>query len=146
MSDFVVADASLAFKWLVREDDSPNALALLNAWDREGLQIAAPHLLLSEVANALLQRVVRGDPTPQVAARFIEYLRGRVELHDPPHLHARAIELAATLGVRAVYDCHYLALAEALGCELWTADARFRRAASAASDDVHALSEFAPPR
>ena len=146
MSKFVVADASLAFKWLVQEDDSPDALALLDTWNREGRQVAAPHLLLSELANALHQRVVKGELTPQVAARLIEDLREWVELHDPPHLHARTLELAATLGVRAVYDCHYLALAEALGCELWTADARFRRAASAAFDDVHALSEFAPPR
>ena len=146
MSDFVVADASLAFKWLVEEADSREAEALLQSWEREGQRVVAPHLLLSEVANALLQRVMRGETTVQAGADLIKELRETVELHDPPHLHARAIELAATLGVRAVYDCHYLALAEALGCELWTADARFRRAASAAFDDVHALSEFTPPR
>jgi predicted nucleic acid-binding protein len=41
----------------------------------------------------------------------------------------RAIEIAALTGQRASYDSHYLALAERLGCELWTADDRFRDAA-----------------
>lgn len=36
----------------------------------------------------------------------------------------RAVELASDLGLPAVYDAHYLALAERMGCELWTADER----------------------
>ena len=147
MSDFVVADASLAVKWLVDEDDSDKAHAILESWGREGRQIAAPPLLPPEVANALHRRVVGGDMEQEQAIVLIErLLASSIELHAPPGLHARAIELAGELGQGAVYDCHYLALAEALGCELWTADARFQRAASAAFDDVHALSEFTPPR
>ena len=44
-------------------------------------------------------------------------------------LHVRALESATDLQQGAVYDAHYLALAEDFGCELWTADQRFHRAA-----------------
>ncbi len=43
-----------------------------------------------------------------------------VGLHETPNLHRRALELASQLKQGAVYDAHYLALAESLGCELWT--------------------------
>ena len=32
MSGFVVVDASLAFKWLVREEHTDKALAILRTW------------------------------------------------------------------------------------------------------------------
>lgn len=138
----VVVDASLAIKWLIAEEDSERATALLLSWGREGRRLVAPHLLASEVTNALHRKVVQGELERAQAVRLIERLLSlRLELHDPPHLHRRALELAGELGQGAVYDCHYLALAEALECELWTADARFHRAASAAFPSVHALSE-----
>ncbi len=140
----VVVDASLAVKWLVKEQDSPSARALLATWDREERQLAAPRLLLNEVTNALHQHVRRGDLSVHGAADLAEDLFSDIEFHDPPHLHRRALELASELSQGAVYDCHYLALAEALGCELWTADQRFHRTASAASASVRALSEFTP--
>ena len=34
MSEFVVVDASLALKWLLEEDDSDQAQALLESWGR----------------------------------------------------------------------------------------------------------------
>ena len=141
MSDFVVVDASLALKWLLKEEDSNQAQALLESWGREDRRPAAPHLLPAEVTNALHQQVVRGELTVPRAVTLIDDLRSLVDLHPLPHLHARALELASELGQGAAYDCHYLALAETLDCELWTADDRFHRAASPAFPFVHALGE-----
>lgn len=45
-----------------------------------------------------------------------------------PGVTLRAVDLADTFGQSASYDAHYLALAEHLGCELWTADEKFRNA------------------
>ena len=61
MSGFVVVDASLAFKWLVREEHTDKALAILRVWHNEDVTPAAPHLLPFEVSNALRKRVTRGE-------------------------------------------------------------------------------------
>ena len=53
------------------------------------------------------------------------------------------MELADQLQQGAVYDAHYLALAESLGCDLWTADARFSRAAGSGSVNVNWIGDLA---
>lgn len=142
MSGFVVVDASLTFKWLVAEEDSERATALLRLWARDGKRLAAPHLLPAEVTNALHRKVVQSQLERGQAARLVERMKSLpFELHDPPGLHMRALELASQLGQGAVYDAHYLALAELLACEYWTADERFRRAASTVFDEVHSIRE-----
>ena len=133
MSGFVVVDASVAVKWLVREEHTDKALSILSAWHDEEVTPAAPYLLPFEVANALHRRVFRGQLTVGDASRMIlQLLSSRLELHQTAGLHARALELASELQQGAVYDAHYLALAEEFGCELWTADQKFHRAADGA--------------
>jgi predicted nucleic acid-binding protein len=53
------------------------------------------------------------------------------------------MDLAPELEQDAVYNAHYLALAEALNCELWTADERFYRAASSGHTQVRWIGSFA---
>lgn len=142
MNGFVVVDASLAFKWLVREEHSDRAMALARGWDSEGTKPVAPHLMPVEVANALHRRVVRNELTLETATRLLENLLATgIELQEPPQLHSRAMELASRLRQDAVYDAHYLALAEILGCDLWTADERFYRALSRSARNVHWVGE-----
>ena len=45
-------------------------------------------------------------------------------LHSDGELHERAIHLAERYSLNAAYDAHYLALADRLGAEFWTADRR----------------------
>ena len=61
------------------------------------------------------------------------------------NLHGRSLELASLLDQGPVYDAHYLVLAEALECELWTADERFYVAARSVAQNVHWLGEFVVP-
>ena len=123
MSDFVVVDASLVFKWLVEEENSDVAHAILQVWNRQGIGLATPHLMPFEVTNALHRRVVRGELAVDVAADLMQDLMslGGV-LHETPEHHGQALKLASSLRPGAAYDAHYMVLAENLGCDLWTAD------------------------
>ncbi len=146
MSGSVVVDASLAVKWLVEEDDSDKAHAALQSWVARDIARIAPHLMPFEVANALHRRVLRGELNVGDSTRMIaRLLESRLELHQPPNLHVRALQLASELKQNAAYDAHYLALAESFGCELWTADERLYRVASASIDRVRWIGEFVAP-
>ena len=146
MNGSVVVDASLAVKWLVEEDDSDKVHAALQSWVAQDIARIAPHLMPFEVVNALHRRVLRGELDVGDSVRMIaRLLESRLELHNPPGLHARALQLATLLKQNAAYDAHYLALAEGLGCELWTADERFYRAASPSIDNVRWLGESVAP-
>ena len=142
----MVVDASLAFKWLVSEQNSDKDRAISRSWVNEGIQAVAPYLMPVEVTNALHRRVLRGELSVEDATRLLEHLLASgIELRDAPDLHTGALRLAHQLRQEAIYDAHYLALADILGCEFWTADERFYRAAAPVSQSVRWIGEFAAP-
>ena len=146
MNGHVVVDASLAFKWLVKEERSDEARSVARSWEGRGVRTAAPHFMPVEVATALHRRVTESELSVEEAVELVEVLLASgIELHDPPDLYGRAIELASLLSQGAVYDAHYLALAETLDCELWTADEKFFRAASPAGRNVRWIGELVAP-
>jgi predicted nucleic acid-binding protein len=117
--DRLVVDASVAIKWVTDEPDSGDAARLL---DR---QLVAPDLLGIEFANALWKKVRRRELSADEADLAIKSLmRSPVEfVATRPHLDA-ALSLAVELDHPA-YDGVYLAVAEAEGLLLVTADRRF---------------------
>jgi predicted nucleic acid-binding protein len=82
-----------------------------------------------EVTNILRQRMRTSDGLSLDAAtqHLDDFLALAIEFHNPAGLHFQALVLADALGLPATYDAHYLALAEHLGCELWTDDLRLIR-------------------
>lgn len=146
MNGVVIVDASLAVKWLVREEHSDEARAISRSWASEGTRTAAPYLMPVEVANALHRLVVRGELAAVDAARLLEnLLASGVELREPPSIHVRALEVASELAQDAVYDSHYLALAQKFDCDLWTADEKFFRVARQAAPNIRWIGETAEP-
>ena len=116
------------------------ALVLARSWARDGITVIAPYLMPAEVSNALHKRVVGQELSVAAASDLMEtLLASGFELREKPLIHVRAIEIASELGQRAAYDAHYLALAEELDCEMWTADARFYRAARSSSERIRLL-------
>ncbi len=126
MRDYVVVDASLAVKWVLREPYTEEALAMASEWAATGIKPAAPCLLLVEVTNVLHRRATLGQISLSHARQLMAGFLGMgIEIRESPQLHLWALELARELQQPAVYDAHYLALAEILDCDLWTADERF---------------------
>ncbi len=133
----------MVVKWLVTEDLSEEALTLLDSWTAQSLQMVAPSLVRFEVANVIHRKMVRGDIGAASAIELMTKLLALpIELRDMPEIHARAIELADELRQGAAYDSHYLALAEILECDMWTADRRFYRSAGSGTGRVRWIGEL----
>ena len=117
----LVVDASVAVKWVVPEQGSKEAELLLD----HGL--VAPDLLFAECANILWKKIRRGELTGGEA----EIAGQTLEQADLTIISARAyLSRAAAIAVELdhpAYDGIYLAVAEALGLRLVTADDRLIR-------------------
>lgn len=118
----MIIDASIAFKLIVEEPDSEVAIDWLAR-----AELTGPTLMHAEVSNALWKRVRRkelagGGELEERLADLARYVR---TIDETPQL-PRALAIAIELG-HPVYDCVYLALAEAYDDELLTADSRFVR-------------------
>jgi predicted nucleic acid-binding protein len=125
----ICVDASVAVKWILDEERSDKAITLYDAVVQAGQSIVAPPLLPLEVTNILRQRMRANPGLSLIDAtdQLNDFLALPIEYHNPVGLHYQALVLADALGLPATYDAHYLALAEHLGCELWTDDQRLLR-------------------
>ena len=127
MRDVVVVDASLALKWVILEEDSKAAEALLAEWTGIAMTLIAPALFMYEVTNIIYRKVGRTALSLDEAKQMQEKLRQRgptLEMPQDTALSLRAMDLAQRFRLPATYDAHYLALAEREGCDYWTADER----------------------
>lgn len=147
MNDYVVVDASLAIKWVLKEPYAEQALALAEEWAATGTRPSAPCLLLVEATNVLHRRAMLGHISLSQARQLLAGLLDLgIEIRESPQIHFRAMELAQELQRPAVYDTHYLALADILGCELWTADERFFNSVKERQPRIRWLGELKPGR
>jgi predicted nucleic acid-binding protein len=142
----VVVDASVAIKWMLVENLTPEATALLRTWVRDGVRLIVPAWFVCEVSNVLLQRLRDRQIRLVDAQDNLRDLTRLVTLHPfESEIAPRAIELAQTHGLAASYDCLYLALAERLSCDLWTADENFWNTVKAKVPQVKWVGSMVPP-
>src|SRR4051794_11522318 len=138
----VVVDASVACKWVLNEPETPRARSLLAQWVAAHLQPIAPSWFSCEVANVVYRRARAGEMTLSGAKTLLSTVLAIVALRDAPGSDAaRAMEMADTAQQQTPYDACYLALAEREGCEYWTDDERFVRAAQPHFSQVKHLSD-----
>ncbi len=125
----VVVDTSVAIKWLVTEEHTDNAQALLDDYQRRNDPILVPSLFSYEAANVLYGFVGTGILSMDECKQAIHDLSRLVQpFHPDPRLVIRAVAIAHMLRTEKTYDAHFLALAERTRSTYWTADGRFCRA------------------
>lgn len=134
-----VLDSSVALKWVLAEAESAKAIRLRDEYSNGIHELLAPDIFPSEIANGLVSAERQNRIRSGEAAIFLnDVLRAAPVLHDSSPLLIRAMEIALSTK-KAVYDCLYLALAEAEGCELVTADGQFARGLRASYPFIVAL-------
>lgn len=122
----VVVDASVALKWVLTEDGTDRARALITR-----SPLAAPDLLWIECTNVLWVKARRGQITARDARAACAAIAGTpIRVVPAEQLVADALDIALELE-HAAYDCLYLAAALAERCVLVTADATFATKAAA---------------
>ena len=137
---WVCVDAGVVVSLVTRGPEGSPYTAAWRRWHEGGLAPVAPSLLTYEVANALHRYVHHGMLLLEEASDALEAVLGLgIELRGDADLHRRAQVLAGELGLAANHDAHYLALAESLGAEFWTADRRLCQAVAASRPWVRLL-------
>jgi len=123
-SSTVGVDASIILRYALRPDDSP-IQELWQSWISEEIHLVAPTLLFYEVTNGLYQQQKNNILSPETIWQTLELsLELPITLVNEANLHLKAREIAMRYNLPATYDAHYLALAEWMDIELWTADQR----------------------
>lgn len=124
----LIADASTSTMLLFPEPLSPRAIALFRDAQRLGHRMVAPHILPVEVTNAIRRNMRRARlPLAVAQATLDDFLLLPIDLEGDDDPHRQALRLTAAHSLRA-HDAHYVALAERLACDFWTADERLLRA------------------
>jgi predicted nucleic acid-binding protein len=135
----------VVLKLFLAEPDSEAADALWQSFARADVEVVAPMHLAYEVTAVIRNRVHRRLLEPGDADEALRtFLTLPVTLHPPEPHHRRAWQLAAEFGRPTTYDVYYLALAEALGCDLWTADERLYNAVHESLPWVRLLGQHRP--
>jgi predicted nucleic acid-binding protein len=112
----LVIDASIAIKWVVEEDGTPEALVL-----RQKAKLIAPDLLVAECANIFWKTVQRGELLKAEARLAARLLRSaEIELLPTRSLFETATRTSIEIDHPA-YDCLYLVLAVEKKCQFVTA-------------------------
>jgi predicted nucleic acid-binding protein len=119
----IVIDASV-FANVVGDDGTDGRRARSELRTADGL--AAPDLVDVETVAVLRKRWLAGTISERRFASAVEDLQD-IDLDRYPTLRfmRRAYELRANM---TAHDAAYVALAEILNCELWTADQRLAKA------------------
>lgn len=116
----LVVDSSVAVKWFLPEVHSAEAAALLNG----DIELGAPDLLLVEAANIFWKKVRLGELDHADAdVAMVALSTGGLHLLSTVSLLPRARVIARDLD-HPIYDCAYLAAAEAWDTAVVSADRR----------------------
>ena len=137
-----VVDASVALKWALDDEECvPQALALRDdCVHGEEYELVAPSLLYYEIINGMCTAVRRGRIVAETGGELVEHLLSLgIRLVDPESSHI--YQVASRFRITA-YDAAYLALAEALGCVLWTGDRAFVRATTSLTSRVRWIGDY----
>lgn len=145
MTSVVVDSGILLASVLLDEPLTTEAQRLLAEWSKAHVQLAAPRLfryeLVAVIRKAVFQKRITDTHSAQLLDETLDY---PVEFHDDNVLLKHAFEIATRFNLPRTYDAQYLALAETLNCEFWTADKTLYNSIHPQFSRIHWLGHFIP--
>ena len=132
MTKSLVVDASFTVRLVVASPEQPRCESLMEQWVKSGYDLCAPALWAYETTSAICKLVqLNGLSRDQGQRALVQAQRLTLRLVPPDDTQMLcAVEWTVRLNRTAAYDSFYLALAETLDCDLWTADRRLFNAAN----------------
>lgn len=120
----ICLDASVVVLWL-DGSNYPSVKGRIESVLEGGSRLIAPPLMRFEVTNALYQSL-RADAVtlPTVLLLLDTLIALPIDIVYDQSTHENALSIAHRFRSGAAYDAHYVALAQHLHTELWTADKR----------------------
>lgn len=130
MPEPFVVDANFVLNLLLPQPLQPSCQQLTLQWIQQGHPLAAPSLLAYETTSVLAKGVAFGQLTPAEANRALDQFHELpIELVEPTTtMRNNAFDWTLRLNRAATYDSFYLALAQTLRAQFWTADKILSRA------------------
>lgn len=126
MAQRIVVDANLCVALIVPLPYSEAAAQRWHSWETERVSLYAPLLWEYEVVSALrkaiVARLINQEETKSALQRL--FVLGVKAISPDVELHRSALQWSERTGQPVAYDGQYLALAETLQADLWTADKR----------------------
>lgn len=130
-------DANVVLR-VLNAPEHPAVAQLWSEFAAADAELIAPTLLTYELANALHQQWRAGRLSSGSSRDLLDVAQALpIDLHGDDQLHVRALELAEEYGLPAIYDAHYLALAERFRVPLWTCDLGLAKAVRRDKPEVH---------
>ncbi len=120
----VVIDANIAVALLVERPWSVLSEQRMLDWKRQKLRLCVPALWSSEVMSALREAVYLHQVDHEDALKLVSAMDAwGIQVHIPnAELNRQSLMWAERLGQMVAYDAQYLALAEHLQADFYTAD------------------------
>ncbi len=140
----VVPDSNLALALMISLPYSDAASRKMQEWQNQNAEILVPTLWSYEVTSTLRKAVASKSISAETAlANLQDILLMEIREVSPTLiLHQMALEWADRINQIVAYDATYLALAESVEAEFWTADRRLADAAKNAGVSwVHYIDE-----
>jgi predicted nucleic acid-binding protein len=122
MGSAVIIDASLAIFSVLNLPQSETAAQSLSLLANQGYQFHAPGLWWHEVTSVIHRYHYAGAITDHIAYQALDLLTVAFEVQLVNVSYRNAFNWATRLRQKAAYNGFYLAAAEQLEAEMWTAD------------------------
>ena len=122
----VVPDSNIFIAQVIPLEYTEAAEHKLNQWLESGAELVVPSLWSYEIVSALRKAMTVGLLTQDQVEQGLDFIFSFQVRDVPPStkLHQSALHWAIQLQQTVAYDAAFLALAESLEADFWTADKR----------------------